>query len=98
MLSQEIAHDVVEHLFSYVLVVLVIISALAVIYMTHLNRQTIATKEVLLSERDDLDVEYRNLVLEQNSLAETSEIEDKAAKLLMMQRPNTKSEVYVKLP
>ena len=63
---------------------------------SHLNRQTTSGLEVLLTERDELDIEWRNLVLEQNSLAEHSTIETKAKKLLQMKRPNINSEVIIK--
>jgi cell division protein FtsL len=74
---------------------MVVISAFSVIYFTHLNRQTTSGLEVLLTERDELDIEWRNLVLEQNSLAEHSTIETKARKLLQMKRPNINSEVII---
>jgi len=75
---------------------MVVISAFSVIYFTHLNRQTTSGLEILLTERDELDIEWRNLVLEQNSLAEHSTIETKARKLLQMKRPNINSEVIIK--
>jgi len=74
---------------------MVVVSAFSVIYFTHLNRQTTSGLEVLLTERDELDIEWRNLVLEQNSLAEHSTIETKAKKLLQMKRPNINSEVII---
>jgi len=76
---------------------MVVISAFSVIYFTHLNRQTTSNLEVLLTERDELDIEWRNLLLEQNSLAEHSTIESKAVKLLRMKRPNAKSEIIIRL-
>ena len=75
---------------------MVVVSAFSVIYFTHLNRQTTSGLEVLLTERDELDIEWRNLVLEQNSLAEHSTIETKARKLLQMKIPNINSEVIIK--
>ena len=67
------------------------------IFLTHLNRQSTSSLEVLLSERDELDIEWRNLLLEQNSLAEHSAIESKASKYLQMTRPTAKSEIIIEL-
>ncbi|UTM57693.1 cell division protein FtsL [Photobacterium sp. CCB-ST2H9] len=78
-----------------VLMVLVLISALGVVYITHQSRQLVAQQEQLLIERDDLDIEWRNQLLEENSLAEHSRIETQAEKALEMKRPNTNNEVVV---
>lgn len=94
----DVWHDIKRHLLTYMLMLLVVLSAFSVIYFTHLNRQTTSSLEVRLTERDELDIEWRNLLLEQNSLAEHSAIEAKAAKLLNMQRPNAESEIIIKLP
>ena len=98
VLVSDIWHDIQRHLLSYALMILVVASSFAVIYYTHLNRQATSNLEILLSERDELDIEWRNLLLEQNSLAEHSAIETKAKKLLKMQRPSAESEVIIKLP
>jgi len=78
--------------------VLVVASAFSVIYFTHLNRQATSELEVLLTQKDELDIEWRNLLLEQNSLDEHSAIEAKAKKVLKMKRPDAESEVIIKLP
>jgi cell division protein FtsL len=96
-LPLDIWYDIQRHVFIYLLLLMVVLSAFSVIYFTHLNRQTTSSLEVLLTERDELDIEWRNLVLEQNSLAEHSTIESKAEKLLKMKRPNINSEVIIKL-
>jgi len=75
----------------------VVVSAFAVVFFTHVNRQTTSELELLLTQRDELDIEWRNLLLEQNSLAEHSTIESKAVKLLKMKRPNAKSEIIIRL-
>ncbi len=93
----DIWHDLKRHLLSYFLLMFIIFSAFAVIYYTHLNRQTTSGLEVLLTERDELDIEWRNLLLEQNSLAEHSAVESKASRLLNMKRPSANSEVIIRL-
>lgn len=78
-----------------VLLVLVLISALGVVYITHQSRQLVAQQEQLLIERDDLDIEWRNQLLEENSLAEHSQIETQAEKELDMKRPSAANEIVV---
>tara|TARA_R110001583_G_scaffold150324_1_gene302359 strand:+ start:651 stop:965 length:315 start_codon:yes stop_codon:yes gene_type:complete len=98
VLVLDIWHDIRRHLVIYGVLLLVLISAFSVIYFTHLNRQTTSKIEVLLTERDVLENEWRNLILEQNSLAEHSAIESSAEKLLNMARPDSSSEIIIKLP
>jgi cell division protein FtsL len=75
----------------------VVISAFSVVYYSHVNRQTTSDLEVLLAREDELNIEWRNLLLEQNSLAEHSAIESKAKRLLNMKRPDSESEIIVNL-
>lgn len=98
VLAFEIWEDLKRNILVLILLMLVVVSAFYVVYFTHLHRQTTSTLENLLVERDELDIEWRNLLLEQNSLAEHSAIESKAAKQLNMKRPDAKSEVIIILP
>ncbi|AZQ85729.1 cell division protein FtsL [Colwellia sp. Arc7-635] len=97
VLVMDIWRDIQRHLLIYGILLLLLISAFSVIYFTHLNRQTTSKIEVLLTERDALENEWRNLLLEQNSLAEHSTIESSAEKQLNMTRPDSSSEIIVKL-
>lgn len=97
VLTLDIWQDIIQHIVSYVLLALVVISAFSVIYYTHVNRQTTSELEQLFTQRDELDIEWRNLLLEQSSLAEHSAIESKAKKLLKMKRPDAKSEIIITL-
>jgi len=97
-LGVEVWRDIQQHILTYLLLLIVIISAFSVIYFTHLNRQATSQVEKLLAQRDELDIEYRNLLLEQSSLTESSDIESKASKLLQMKRPTPETEVIVRLP
>lgn len=96
-LALDIWQDLKRYVVTYILLFCVVSSAFAVIYFTHLNRQSTSGLEILLTERDELDIEWRNLLLEQNSLAEHSAIESKAEKILNMRRPTVKTEVIVSL-
>jgi len=98
VLAFDIWHDIQRHILVFILLATVVASAFAVIYFTHLNRQTTSELEVLLTERDELDIEWRNLLIEQNSLAEHSAIESKAIKVLKMKRPESRNEVIITLP
>lgn len=75
--------------------VLALVSALAAVYLTHLNRELLAQREILLQQRDAIDVEYRHLILEQNTLGEHNRIESLARRELGMQRPQDEQEVLV---
>lgn len=79
-----------------ILLVLVLVSALGVVLITHHSRQMIAKQEQLLIERDQLDIEWRNQILEESSLAEHSRIERLAEQDMDMQRPSRDSEIIVK--
>ena len=94
----DIWHDIVRYSFTYVVLLSVLLSAFSVIYYSHVNRQTTSELEVLLTTKDELNIEWRNLLLEQNSLAEHSAIESKAKKLLKMKRPDATSEIIINLP
>ncbi|MFT5755897.1 MAG: cell division protein FtsL [Alteromonadaceae bacterium] len=97
VLVLDIWQDIQRNILVYILLVLVVLSAFSVVYFTHLNRQSTSGLEVLLTARDELDIEWRNLLLEQNSLAEHSAIESKAIKQLDMKRPDTHSEIIITL-
>jgi cell division protein FtsL len=79
------------------LFVLVVASAMAVILSTHHNRQQVIALEQLMREKDALDVEWRNLVLEQRALTEHNRIESLVQKQLNMHRPSVEEEVIVRV-
>jgi|TARA_B100000767_G_scaffold255730_1_gene262162 cell division protein FtsL len=89
--------DITRFKVTYIILFFVVISAFSVVYYSHVNRQTTSDLEVLLAREDELNIEWRNLLLEQNSLAEHSAIESKAKRLLNMKRPDSESEIIVNL-
>ena len=93
----DIWQDIVRFSVTYILLFFVVMSAFSVIYYSHINRQTTSELEILFSQKDELNIEWRNLLLEQSSLAEHSAIESKARRLLDMKRPDSASEVIVTL-
>ena len=89
--------DLTRHKARVLLFLLVVVSAMAVILSTHHNRQQIIALEQLMQEKDELDVEWRNLVLEQRALTEHNRIESMVQKELDMYRPSVDDEVVVRV-
>ena len=77
--------ELTRHKLRVLLFIAVIVSALAVILSSHHNRQQNIALEQLMRQKDDLDVEWRNLVLEQRALTEHNRIEALVEKHLDMQ-------------
>lgn len=72
-------------------------SAFTAIMISDMNRQQIILLEDLMEERDEMDVQWRNLVLEQRALTEHNRIENQVRKHLDMHRPSPKEEVVVRV-
>lgn len=89
--------DLTRNKLRVLLYLMVMGSAMAVILSTHHNRQQVIALEDLMEEKDQLDVEWRNLVLEQRALTEHNRIEALVQKQLKMHRPTAEQEVVVKL-
>lgn len=89
--------DITRNLLRVLLFTAVLISALAVIMSSHHNRQLLIEKEKALQERDRLDVEWRNLILEQGALTEHNRIESLVMDQLDMYRPGPEEEVVVRV-
>ena len=92
-----IVSDLTRNKLRVLLYLAVIVSAMAVILGSHHNRQQVIALEDLMEEKDQLDVEWRNLVLEQRALTEHNRIETLVEKQLDMYRPTADDEVVVKI-
>ena len=92
-----IVSDLTRNKLRVLLYLAVIVSAMAVILGSHHNRQQVIALEDLMEEKDQLDVEWRNLVLEQRALTEHNRIETLVEKQLDMYRPTADDEIVVKL-
>ncbi|RLM28139.1 cell division protein FtsL [Brenneria alni] len=66
------------------LLIAVLVSAVFVVTTAHKTRLFTAEREQLLLERDALDIEWRNLILEENSLGDHSRVERIATEKLQM--------------
>lgn len=97
-LLQVIAKDLLKHKLTVLLAICVVGSAFAVIIATHETRLLTAKRESLRAEKDHLDIEWRNLLLEENALVEHSRIRKIATEKLHMKRATGRNEEVVELP
>jgi cell division protein FtsL len=73
----------------------VIITAITVNYVSHLNRSLFSDYQMRLQVRDQLDVEWGQLLLEQSAFAAHSRVEQIAIKKLGMHAPDSDEIVMV---
>ncbi len=97
-LSKIIFQDLLNHKLLMLLSSLVIACALLVVYFSHQTRELTNEWDRQLQERDSLDIEWRNLLLEEQAQTEHSRIIRIATKKLHMKRPLPKEEILVKRP
>jgi cell division protein FtsL len=89
--------ELARHLIRVLLFLAVLVSAAMVILSAHHNRQMAINVEKLMQQKDQLDVEWRHLILEQGALTEHNRIESMVKKQLNMRRPSPDEEVVVRL-
>lgn len=73
---------------------LIVVSALVILWTTQQTRIQLFAQEQLILERDVLESEWRNLIIEENVLADPKRIEQKAS-LLGMQYVVPKNETVI---
>ncbi len=76
------------------LFICIIITAVTVVTTAHHTRLLTAQREQLVLERDALDIEWRNLILEENALGDHSRVERIATEKLQMQHVDPSQEKY----
>ncbi|TCV99145.1 cell division protein FtsL [Biostraticola tofi] len=81
-----------------ILLVAVVISAILVVTTAHETRRLTAQREQLVLERDALDIEWRNLILEENALGDHSRVERIATEKMLMQHVDPSQENIVVQP
>ncbi|WP_145483736.1 cell division protein FtsL [Yersinia aldovae] len=81
-----------------ILLVAVLVSAVLVVTTAHRTRLLTAEREQLVLERDALDIEWRNLILEENALGDHSRVERIATDKLKMQHVDPSQENIVVKP
>ncbi|AZG71780.1 cell division protein FtsL [Shewanella livingstonensis] len=89
--------DMWHHKWVVLLSLLVVINGVAVVYTSHVTRKLITQWDQLLQEQDRLDIEWRNLLLEEQSQSEHSRVTRMATKELNMSRPLPKEEVIIRV-
>lgn len=78
------------------LVVLVMVSAVSVVYSKHTNRKLFIELQQLNKKIDDLNIEWGKLQLEEGTWSDHGRIEKIARTKLNMILPGTNSVVYLK--
>lgn len=77
------------------LFIVMIISAVAVVTTAHKTRLLTAKREQMIVERDALDIEWRNLILEENALGDHARVERVAKEKLKLQHIDPSKENIV---
>ena len=81
-------------LLAFVFALVCVVGALALIYTTHESRKLFVELEALTSERDQLNIEWGQLQIEQSTWATHARIEQVAKEELQLMRPET-TEIFV---
>ena len=77
-----------------VFIVVCVTSAMALVYTRHESRKLFVELETLSDERDELNIEWGQLQIEQSTWATHARIEKLAVEELSLERPET-SDIYV---
>ena len=77
------------------LVVVVVISAIFTVYAKHLNRVYFAELQAEQKIRDEKNIEWGQLLLEESTFAASSEIEKRARRELKMRQPEPNDIVMI---
>lgn len=96
-LAKEIVNDLLRHKMVIFLLLVNVATAMFVVQFAHMNRLAVIEQDWLLQQRDELDIQWRHLILEQRTLAEHSRVESIVEKNLGLFRPNLDDEVVVKV-
>ena len=70
-------------------------SGVGVIYTQHANRQLFIQLQKLQAERDDIEIEWESLQLEQSTLVTDAVVEEMARKRLKMLIPDPGEVLYI---
>ena len=97
-LTRIVLLDLWHHKWVLLMAFIVIANAILVVYTSHTSRKYTSQWDQLLQERDRLDIEWRNLLLEEQSQSEHSRVTRIATKELEMKRPLPNEEVVVRVP
>lgn len=77
------------------LLVVIFASSLSVVQVTHLSRAQLIEQDSLLQERDELDLEWRYFLVEEEFYSQHARIEEVATSQLEMKRPTSQDEQVI---
>ena len=77
--------------------IIVFTSAISVVYVKHYNRKLFVELQALETQRDEMEIEWGKLQLEQNTWATHARIERIAREKLQMLTPTTSEVIYLKI-
>ena len=92
-----IVADLRKHFFAVFLGILIACCAIYNIYITHETRGLVTKMEHLSQDKDNLMIEWRNLLIEEHTLDEHSRIRRIAVKKLSMSQTTKDNSVLVEL-
>ncbi len=78
-----------------ILLIITFVSAVSVVYVKHYNRKLFVELQQLEKQRDNMEVEWGKLQLEQNTWATHVRIERIAREQLQMITPQNKDVIYI---
>jgi len=91
-----IGRDLLRHAkLPLALFIAIIVTSVMVVTTAHQTRLLTAQREQMVVERDALDIEWRNLILEENALGDHSRIERIAKEKLQLQHVDPAQENIV---
>ncbi|CUX96336.1 Cell division protein FtsL [Candidatus Gullanella endobia] len=94
-----IVNDLLNHgKLPFLLLISVLVSAVFVVTTTYQTRCLTTEREQISLEKEVLDIEWRNLILEENTLLDYSRVEHIAIKKLHMQHIDSSQENIVLQP
>lgn len=96
-LPLEIIKDLWFHRWVLLLYMLIVCSLSASIVITAKTKVEISQLRQIETEEDYLENEWRNLILEEETLSEHSKVRDVAENQLNMVRPNAQTEAHIEI-
>lgn len=80
-----------------VLLIITFVSAISVVYVKHYNRKLFVELQQFEKQRDNMEVEWGKLQLEQNTWATHARIERIAREKLQMITPEAEDIIYLRI-
>ena len=93
-----IVSDLRRYFVLVLLGVVLLLSAFYNIYITHETRKLVTLKDELAQQKDNLMIEWQNLLIEEHTLDEHSRIRRIAKNKLSMAQPTKNNSVLVEVP